>query len=906
MRSAEFRKGLLAIQGGQRSVMRFLDRPGNKDLFDNIAKAANLGLVHPWYGTQVQKFNEGKNLSPRVWEISGDNVRFVRPWESGQAQAVSEAAESGAALEDQIAEASVEPRSPGYLPYAGVLPGGRRIEFEGGPQAPPKKSPKIFVSDEVIKKLSVDVVDEMRRQGKMVDASDGKLYQTGELIVADFLRQIASVDQRAAKLMVNENFAGRALEAAGLGLTEASRNVLAQLDEAFFNQSQPPPDQAFTTSIIDGQEVIVPIEFESLPKPEEIRPDRPVADETAAGAIAVGGAERGKSAEAKPPPVLSDPDRVLGIPPGQAPPEPQVADVTRVAPREITVQPTTFGKTVEFLFQSPTSIFGEAPFLPNFVRQGLNESLLGLTAELSGERTLFDLPKDYTPNRFESIGATVVSFMSPTDLATMALGGVGPGLVVRAGARKALKSLIRRDAPRKFIEETLESSARSAGALGTLEAAREIGRGAVAGDVDIKKALETGIHSFKVGAILGAVGRIVAPLGKVKGFPVEVAAGATGIAALEGRAPTFNDVFDFAGIVLGLKLSHGAIRIATGPGAKETVTNEQMELARRIVEESKKGKNLRQIADELVREDIDIGKDVEPIYQRTLETIPETMEEFVKGREKRQRVKPEEKPEEKPEAKEPAKPAAKAKPKATEKPPGKPSVGVEPEKVVRVGEGAAATVAPKRPSRLGEVVEFPVKDIRTDVKTFQNRLTDFSEETAKSVAESFEEARFEPITLFRDPETGDVSVVAGFSRLEGMKRRGEETIPAKFFKGAKEEAEVFARLKSNRGVAAETIAEDVRALKFARERGVSKSEIKDIFKERLPTLEDISSLDEGGKFMEILSQPASAEFPFIKRLSRWVGQLRKEFPDKLTNRHENQLFDFFYNDPTAKKNYTIE
>ena len=214
-----------------------------------------------------------------------------------------------------------------------------------------------------------------------------------------------------------------------------------------------------------------------------------------------------------------------------------------------------------------------------------------------------------------------------------------------------------------------------------------------------------------------------------------------------------------------------------------------------------------------------------------------------------------------------------------------------------------STVAPSPVSaRAGEetqpsktdVVEKPIAEIATDVDRFQNRATDFSEKTAATVAERFDLNLFDPIVLWKDPKNGKEYVLSGHSRLEGMKRRGAKNIPSRYFQGTEAEAMNFAKVEANRLGSAENLQETIKAYKQAKRGNATKSKLKDLFDGDVEFLESAQNLNESGDFIRYLGQGAATEFPYIKRFSRWVGELRKTHGGKLTDRHEQQVFDWLY------------
>ncbi len=215
--------------------------------------------------------------------------------------------------------------------------------------------------------------------------------------------------------------------------------------------------------------------------------------------------------------------------------------------------------------------------------------------------------------------------------------------------------------------------------------------------------------------------------------------------------------------------------------------------------------------------------------------------------------------------------------------------------------------APADEIKNAKVYELNIKDIETDEDRFQNRLTAFSEKTAATIAERYDPNLFDPIVVWRDPKDGKVYVLSGHSRLEGMRRRGAKSIPVRFFEGSEEDAIRFAKLEANRLGTAENLTETLNAFREAKKRNLSKKRLVDLFDGDVGWLDAAINLDAKGDFIKMLSQPQMAEsgFPYIRRFARWVGEARKMYGDKFTDRHEQQIFDFFYKDESGRRNREI-
>ena len=85
-------------------------------------------------------------------------------------------------------------------------------------------------------------------------------------------------------------------------------------------------------------------------------------------------------------------------------------------------------------------LYGFIPggWLPDWVKQGYNQSIEGMAREVLRGKPVFNVDQEYDPNMLEDIGATVVSFLTPTDVGAMFLGGGVGGMAVKKMATKKL------------------------------------------------------------------------------------------------------------------------------------------------------------------------------------------------------------------------------------------------------------------------------------------------------------------------------------------------------------------------------------------------------------------------------------------------------------------------------------
>lgn len=229
-------------------------------------------------------------------------------------------------------------------------------------------------------------------------------------------------------------------------------------------------------------------------------------------------------------------------------------------------------------------------------------------------------------------------------------------------------------------------------------------------------------------------------------------------------------------------------------------------------------------------------------------------------------------------------------------------------------------------------VLFPVKDLHFDRKNFQNRETDFSDESVLKIIKAVKDGKFnwavfDSITIWQNPADGKYYVLSGHSRSEAFKRLAEmgesadgkdfTRIPAKIFKGTLDEARDLA-LNSNTLSTKETNFERAnyyRALYNAEiAKGRSKAEatnlIMPVIKERegknANSIFYISFLNPDGIFYDALRQLQNAPTQDKERLKvvgEWVGRLRKD-RSKLTDFHERELFDYLITQGNYNKTVT--
>lgn len=240
------------------------------------------------------------------------------------------------------------------------------------------------------------------------------------------------------------------------------------------------------------------------------------------------------------------------------------------------------------------------------------------------------------------------------------------------------------------------------------------------------------------------------------------------------------------------------------------------------------------------------------------------------------------------------------KPKAKVEEPVKTTPKVEP----KAPEGETATVRLWQgiPMRKGTEI-VPLKDIEVSPEDFQMRGEAFSEKTAASVAKGINANDWLPIQVWENPETKKLRILDGHSRYEGLKRGEIPDAEVFVHRGISfEEAKAIA-MKSNFKSDPLDIVGKANAIRMVRESGLKGEKLKTALEDIKTGLgknyseaEDLSYLNKNGLFMKLISNPGAVSetstlgSPAMKQVGRWTGELRKSYPNSLTNQHEQQIY----------------
>ena len=218
------------------------------------------------------------------------------------------------------------------------------------------------------------------------------------------------------------------------------------------------------------------------------------------------------------------------------------------------------------------------------------------------------------------------------------------------------------------------------------------------------------------------------------------------------------------------------------------------------------------------------------------------------------------------------------------------------------------------------LLNVPVSQIKTDVDLFQNRDAELSQASVDSILraveirdevaegdplpdDAFRIEVFDPILLWRSPETGELFVLQGHSRVEAFRqlaalgKKEFEKIPSKVLENITVEQASRIGKTSNFNQAAEEIIEQAKFFRAEIEKGVTKKQLKKdaVIKTGANSARvlAIARLNPKGKMLDVLralTANTDTDATDALNMATWIGKLRDRWPD-LTNTHENEIFD---------------
>ena len=247
------------------------------------------------------------------------------------------------------------------------------------------------------------------------------------------------------------------------------------------------------------------------------------------------------------------------------------------------------------------SLYGFIPgeWLPNWVKQGYNQSIEGLAQQVVKGNPVFTLDQDYDPSMIEDIGATVISFLTPTDFAAMALGGGVGGLALKASTNRAVSQLVKSGLKKELAEVNVgKASAKvlnrarakavtGATGLGFYSGLQSaLGQQVTDEDISFTTTLKDATIGAGLGAGVGALGIVSKSAALQRGLGprqatlvekgAETAFFGTASPLIEGELPTLDSYIHAAGVIGGLSLSKAAQKKIFKPKSRQ-VEGEELE-----------------------------------------------------------------------------------------------------------------------------------------------------------------------------------------------------------------------------------------------------------------------------------------------------------------------------------------
>tara|TARA_A100001515_G_scaffold91412_1_gene72868 strand:- start:881 stop:4369 length:3489 start_codon:yes stop_codon:yes gene_type:complete len=230
------------------------------------------------------------------------------------------------------------------------------------------------------------------------------------------------------------------------------------------------------------------------------------------------------------------------------------------------IAPQEYVKTENF----EQRVFG---WLPDFIKDGYNNSITGMARELAIGRKPFDLEK-YDPKILDDIGSSLVSFLMPADLVTTIAGGGVGGLAVKAAAKRAgtmatkqlLRSGVSKKSTRAIVNGGINRVVTGATGFGTYSGiASALSQEIQKGQIDYNQVLTEAGKGALLGAVTGGIGARADIKGTSRAVKTLQEGTAFGVISpvLEGRAPTPQDFVYSVGTVMGLGTAAAGLSLAS-------------------------------------------------------------------------------------------------------------------------------------------------------------------------------------------------------------------------------------------------------------------------------------------------------------------------------------------------------
>jgi hypothetical protein len=197
-----------------------------------------------------------------------------------------------------------------------------------------------------------------------------------------------------------------------------------------------------------------------------------------------------------------------------------------------------------------------------------------MAQQLATGEAPFDL-EHYNPGVLGDIGAGVISFFMPADIALFAAGGGIGGQAAKKAGKLALRQMMRAGVKKEFAEDVLQKGISTlAGKAGVAAGAGAVALGTYSGiadamaqeindnNIDFGQVIEAAGKGAVLGAVTGGVGGRAAYKGSSEAVRLaqEIASFGTLEPALDLRLPTPQDYLHASGMILGIRGANMAIK----------------------------------------------------------------------------------------------------------------------------------------------------------------------------------------------------------------------------------------------------------------------------------------------------------------------------------------------------------
>ncbi|MBY0451233.1 MAG: ParB/RepB/Spo0J family partition protein [Cyanobacteria bacterium] len=195
------------------------------------------------------------------------------------------------------------------------------------------------------------------------------------------------------------------------------------------------------------------------------------------------------------------------------------------------------------------------------------------------------------------------------------------------------------------------------------------------------------------------------------------------------------------------------------------------------------------------------------------------------------------------------------------------------------------------PMQAGDVFQVPLREIQTNTQRFQRRAAPFNEDHVNRIVSEFDPAKMDPLTVWKDPETGETLLLSGHHRREALNRLGQETAPVKYYEGNLEQARDFATASN----ALQRPYSDLEMAKILADDVAAGKPLQEVAKQlnlKPHQARDISALNNlRGDWLTHYDRPEVK--PYTLTIAKAVNKYG------LSDQEQQQLFQFLFNGDNA-------